>query len=515
MVTLNDIKVLVMEPPNRHLARDMARPNGSLGPAYLIGSLRRAGIEADYLDGTVGPEGQDLNETFYNRTEEEDGTIRYGMNPPELAEILARYDVVATSSIFTFQTRMHFEVAAMAKKVAEERGRPILTLSGGVNARALKEHFLANGFDIVALGEGETTILEIVQQFCEDKPDYSKINGIAFRDDGNVIVRPVMELGGRRNMDDLPFPALEALPLNTYQNLGVVHAGVALPGVKFAPMQTSRGCQDKCTFCHISKEKLSTDLLGQIGSLRGFSKERVEEDVTRASNLGVNCLYFEDDNLFYNKKHLANLAPILTRPGMEYRDLNGANLRFLLKREGNSTVVDTEFIELLAGFGFKELTFPVESRNVDIMQKYASGKYDPDNMDTVAILKALKKVGIRVQGGFMIGFRDESWESILRTKEFARELLAEGMDRVGFMIPVPFPGTVDFDDVIGNTSFKEDFDKNLLSYTDRMHPRGRPLFKTEVPADRLFEAVYEFWLELNNHEYTSSKLVDNVAPSTV
>ena len=36
-----------------------------------------------------------------------------------------------------------------------------------------------------------------------------------------------------------------------------------------------------------------------------------------------------------------------------------------------------------------------------------------------------------------------------------------------------------------------------------MHVRGKPLFKTEVPGEKLQAAVKDFWLEINSKEYTS------------
>ena len=143
-----NLKVLVIEPANQLQANDKARPNGTLGPAYILGSLRRNGIEADYLDASVGEVGRDLKETFYLRTEMENGNIRYGMSAEELPEIFCKYDIIATSSIFTVQTRMHFEMAKIAKKVSKENNKKITVVSGGVNARALREHFLSNGFVI-------------------------------------------------------------------------------------------------------------------------------------------------------------------------------------------------------------------------------------------------------------------------------------------------------------------------------------------------------------------------------
>mgnify|MGYP001397004493 CR=1 FL=1 len=42
-----------------------------------------------------------------------------------------------------------------------------------------------------------------------------------------------------------------------------------------------------------------------------------------------------------------------------------------------------------------------------MMEKYATGKYDPDEMDPLGILRELKKVGIKATSNFLIGFRDE------------------------------------------------------------------------------------------------------------
>ena len=62
-----NIRVLVIEPSNQQPKYEKARPNGTLGPAYIVGSLRKHGIETDYLDATVGQIGRNLKETFYLR----------------------------------------------------------------------------------------------------------------------------------------------------------------------------------------------------------------------------------------------------------------------------------------------------------------------------------------------------------------------------------------------------------------------------------------------------------------
>ena len=436
-----NIRVLVIEPAVQRPNFDRAKPNGNLGPAYIVGALRNKGIEVDYLDATVGQRGRDLKDTFHRKVEMENSLIRFGMSSEEFPEIFSRYDIIATSSIFSAQTRMHFEIASIAKKVSKENGKPILTVSGGVNARALREHFLSNGFDIIALGEGERTIVQIVEQFSSNKPDYSKVERIAFRKDNKTIITSAPSRKATKFIDGhVPPPAIDAFPLDAYEELSIPHAGYIPQGTRIAPIMTARGCQDKCTFCHISQEKEERELFGDIGFLKLFSEERISEDVSRATKLGVTRLYFEDDNLFFNKKRLYKLAPHLKREGISYSDANGANLRFLVKKENNNYVVDNDFINMLAGFGLDELLLPFETRSNEMLQKYATGKYDPEKMLPFGIVKSIKKANINARSNFLIGFRDESWESILKTKEFARDLFAEGIDQAGFAIPVPFPG---------------------------------------------------------------------------
>ena len=432
------------------------------------------------------------------------GNVRVGLDDTDIAEIISTYDVVATTSSFTVQTRMHFELAELVKRTIRESGREILLVSGGVNARALREHFLDRGFDIIALGDGELPIVQIAQLLSSGASDFSKIERIAFRQDGKTVMTSARPRKAQKYIDDVPPPALDALPLATYRDIGIPHAGYPLPGTMFAAIQTSRGCQDACTFCHISFEKQNRDTFGNVGYLRMFSNERVSDDVTYAHDLGVRRLYFEDDNLFFNKKRLMALAPQLKRKGLTYSNVNGANLRFLVQKTSNGYEPDTEFIAALADFGLDELSLPFETHSQDMIDRYATGKFDNDRMDPFGIVRAVRDAGIRPTANFMVGFRDESWESVLRTKQFARELIDAGLDSVGFAIPVPYPGSIDFEFQMNNPGLREHFNNNILHYADQMHIRGYPLFETAIPGERLQEAVKEFWLELNPSSYTTA-----------
>ena len=264
---------------------------------------------------------------------------------------------------------------------------------------------------------------------------------------------------------------------------------------------TARGCQDKCTFCHISQEKIERGIVGDIGFLKLFSEERISNDVSNAEKLGVTRFYFEDDNLFFNKKRLYKLAPYLKREGVSYSAINGVNLRFMIKKYNSGYEVDDDFINMVADWGLDEVLLPFESRSNEILQKYATGKYDPETMLPFGIIKSIKKAKMNARSMFLVGFRDEPWESILKTKEFAKKLFAEGIDQAGFNIPVPFPGTQDFEYEMSKPGVRKDFNENVIKYTDFMHPLLPPLFPTRVPGDRLVAACREFWQELNDQKY--------------
>ena len=241
------------------------------------------------------------------------------------------------------------------------------------------------------MAEGETTIIQIVDQLSSNKPDFAKIERIAYRENGKTILTGAAPKKGTKFLDGIPYPAIDAFPLEVYQKLGIPHAGYPIPGTMFTGIQTSRGCQDKCTFCHISQEKEDRDILGNIGFLKMFSPQRVSEDVDRAVKLGVTRIYFEDDNLFFNKKRLVNLVPYLKRENLSYSLVNGGNLRFLVDKSNGYYKPDQEFINALASFGLKELTLPFETKNKEMMKKYATGKFDPEEMDPIGIVKSLKR----------------------------------------------------------------------------------------------------------------------------
>ena len=65
MKSRDNIKVLLIYPPNQLMDVETPRPDGSLGPLYLASSLEKIGIQTDILDASVGSDNFLFKDTFY------------------------------------------------------------------------------------------------------------------------------------------------------------------------------------------------------------------------------------------------------------------------------------------------------------------------------------------------------------------------------------------------------------------------------------------------------------------
>ena len=140
--------------------------------------------------------------------------------------------------------------------------RKLLNLSDAINASKNRSHFKytigghgpaadpqyflkKTGADVVGIGEGEITFVELMDAF-EGKRSLESVDGIAFIDEsGNFVKTMRREL--IQNLDDIAWPAYDLFDI-TYYSL------VRFPNVKptdrCLPMLSGRGCIFACNFCY-------------------------------------------------------------------------------------------------------------------------------------------------------------------------------------------------------------------------------------------------------------------------
>ena len=426
-------KIKLVYPAQQFELTENPRPDGSLGILYLAGILRDNGFDVSILDMCVGDAEDALEETFYRRVPIDQEHIRVGM------------PLVGVTSIFTPQTLNCFEVAKAVKAINPN----VLTIAGGGNARALYKLFLDNGFDIVVFGEGEEAMLEIAES-VENGGNYKGIQNVAYKQNGEYIVNP--ERPVLWELDKLPMPAWDMLPLDKYWKIGEPHGGTFAPGaeVRYLSMQTSRGCPYSCQYCHISKE-------GEAGNLRLKSTGRVMAEIDRIKSLGAQYLFFEDDSLLAKRERIKAIFRELNSKGLKIIDVNGVNLAHFFVRDAktNSLVVDTELLDLMVEIGWVEIAYPFESGCQRILDKYANAKWNRKKHDVATLVKLSVERGLKISGFFTIGYPDETYEELTETFTFAKELIGAGLNVAAFYIITPYPGSVLYDYAVENNHLPE------------------------------------------------------------
>jgi radical SAM superfamily enzyme YgiQ (UPF0313 family) len=490
---LRDVRVLLLYPPVQTAPGATCKPNGSLAYPNIAGELREHGIDVRIFDACVGEGADPLMEMFDHPTPLPSGYLRTGVSDERILDVVAEYDIVGITSIFTDQETMVLQCARLIRAAYPQK----ILVSGGVNARSRLPRFFAAGFDVVCLSEGERTMLDIVEAVRQPgRPDYSAIHGVAFADAGRIRVNPARSQDVVWDLDTLAMPAWDLLPNQRYWAIARPHSGLFEPGkeLRYAQMMTSLGCPFHCAYCHIAGEQESS-LSGPIGAFRTKSDGRVLAEIDVLKDIGVQDVFIEDDSLLGDKRRGLRLLRKIQGAGVTICDLNGINIIHLLKR----WKPDHEVLEALAAAGFTQINMPFESGNLRIIRKYASNKLNIEKADLRSLIIAMKEYGFKIYGNYMMGYPDETLEEIERTIQLAREHVSYGLDAANFFLVVPLPGSPLYDAAVAGGHISEDFDPDTMNIY-RANMTG-----TLVPPDVLEELRNRAWDEVNSPIWKDAK----------
>jgi B12-binding domain/radical SAM domain protein len=152
--------------------------------------------------------------------------VRFGRSVDETAaEIEAA--LVRVRRVLVLWSFYSPDAEALAAELAVIRSRvhspKVLHVAGGVHATAEPVQTLDAGWDVAAVGEGETTLLRLV----DAAGDPTSVPGLVFRDAAGGLIRT-----GRP----------ERLPLDTFR-------GFSLRWNRFNALEITRGCRYSCRFC--------------------------------------------------------------------------------------------------------------------------------------------------------------------------------------------------------------------------------------------------------------------------
>lgn len=348
-----------------------------LGLGYIASYLKKQGISVELVDCTFS-----------------------GMNSAIEKVRQSHPRIIGIQIMFSMKEKA-IHMAQALKKDCE------LLVAGGPLPTSSPEEFL-QFFDVVGIGEGEETMLDLVQVFLDGK-SLENVKGIAYKKNGKTIF--TTSRGLIENLDGIPFPAREMFSNEAYKKYYSRNFGYTTTSV-----MTSRGCPFECDFC-------SRPVFGN--QFRSRTSENIAEEAQQVHDLGYDRIWFADDCFTLGRKRFLEVCQELINRhiGIGWECLSRVD------------TIDQEVAQKMRKAGCIRVFFGIESGN-DTILRIMNKQIDIGQARQAVY--TCKKAGIQVGAFFILGYPGETDKTILDTVYFASSL---PLDYLSFTFPYPIPGT--------------------------------------------------------------------------
>ena len=248
-------------------------------------------------------------------------------------------------------------------------------------------------------------------------------------------------------MDDLPGLEGQPAPILGSERIARTAGGVS-------SFDAGRGCPFQCSFCTI------INVQGRKSRYR--TADDVEELIRRNLAQGVCRFFITDDNFARNR----NWEPIFDRL-IEMREREKLYFSFIIQ-------VDTlchkipHFVEKSARAGVRRVFIGLENINPDNL--LAAKKKQNRISEYRQMLLAWKSVGCFTYAGYIIGFPNDTQESVLRDIDIIKRELP--LDLLEFFFLTPLPGSEDHKKLFtAGTAMEPDMNKYDLEHACTAHSK--------------------------------------------
>lgn len=394
------MKILLINP---RIHTNLSPGSFPLGLGYIGAVLKEKGFSVDALD---------IRGCSFSDAEVEN-FLKTSIN---------NFDVICIGGMITVYVEIQ-KLILLIKKYKPN----IPVIVGGTVASSVPNLILQKTkADILCIGEGEITVLEILETLI-GKCNLDSVRGIAYRKGEQLFFNPPRDL--IQDLDSVPFPLWDIFPMEKYINAQLI---VPRFGGKGINLISGRGCPFRCIYCYRN--------FGNSVRLRS-----VDNVITEMKELykifGITHFEFQDELFTINKARVIEFCNKLIAEKMQ------VTWRCL----GRADLVDFESLALMKKAGCHWIGYGMESgsqKMLDIMQK----KLHVDQIKNA--IRISREAGLEVTGTFMIGLPGESVETIKETIEFCKEM--EIFNEIFFT--VPYPGTQIFNELKEKGSFTDDED---------------------------------------------------------
>jgi magnesium-protoporphyrin IX monomethyl ester (oxidative) cyclase len=439
------MKVLLINPPQIYYpGSDAPAGNLPLGLMYIAAVLEKAGYKAEILDAFM------TDPSFLKVGD----VTEVGMPQRRICEEIRtrKPDIVGIANPFTCQSENAVRVADGVKDIDPN----VLTIVGGPHTTVVPLEFLvaAKSVDIAVVGEGEYTMLDIVESF-EGHKKLGEVQGIAYRDNGKLTLnapRPFIN-----DLDKLPYPAYHLVDMERYLNpKGIEYRSFKERAIS---MITSRGCPFNCNFCSVHLH------MGKM--FRAHSANYVIEHIQFViDKYRVKTIYFEDDNLTLDKKRFEAICDKIIEKSIRFNweTPNGIRADYLTEN----------LLKKMQRAGCRSIIFAIESGDQMVLDNIINKSLKLEN--AVRVAKMCKELGLPASAFYIIGFPGEKKENMMKTVNLALKLKRDYDLGMHLHVATPLYGTRLYEECRNEGFIRENLTPR--DFAEVRQTRGMPLIET-------------------------------------
>ena len=362
-------------------------PLGAPLPLLCLASpLRQAGFDVKLIDDYIAP---DFERTLLRETED-----------------------ALCLGISLLTGPMIGSVARVARAIRKVRPQlPIIF--GGWHPSLAAEQTLQEPFvDAIVRGQGELTLLELVQRIA-DRKAWHGIAGLSFKDNGAIVHEPERPVA---NINDLPAPAYDLVDHSIY---------AAVSGVRQLAYTTSVGCPYQCNYC--------TDQVFYKRRFNAYSAERVVDELNElVPRYKIDHVPMFDSNFLVDRKRAVAIAKGIVASGLKFRWDFQASTDFVAR-------MSDEDVQLLAESGVHHMGFGTESASQEVLNFMNKRFQKLEQMEETA--RKTDLAGIPVVFNIILGYPGETEDHRQQTFRIMSDIAREH-GNVSFSpnIFTPYPG---------------------------------------------------------------------------
>ncbi len=377
---------------------------------------------------------------------------------------------------------------------------PIVYIGSHVQAIPVDTLENESSIDIICTNEGVYALRNLLKIKKINPISLEKVKGIGYRNiDGVRLTDPEIVVPQERMDIDLPGYAWDLLtykekPFDLYRS-PMWHAEYDFnKRSPYAAIQTSLGCQFKCSFCMINiinrSDNNKIGVASDYSLMRFWSTDFVIKQFDKLLDMGVKTIRIIDEMFLLTPKYYLPICKKLAE-----RNKNDSLRMWAYSRV--DTIKSPEVLELVRSAGIKWLALGIESAEKSVRLEVSKGKFEDVNIQQV--VEKVHEADIEVMANYMFGLTGDTQETMEKTYHLSESLCTSGWNAYAVMA---LPGSAIYKSALekGYKLPKTYEDFSFHSYNT-----------TPLPTDSLTpEEILKFRDESYTRYHTNSKFLDRI-----